>query len=385
MVNFELLDKHIQGLIKQGCFPSATLAVFHHNELIKETAYGTPDPEHPWPARVDTRYDVASLSKLFAGTAFLKLCVQGVFDLDDPVSKSFPLFTGDREIRLSANALLQDQPDEVIGHADAGKVTWRHILVHNSGIGWAPLHLRCRDREDAIRYICTMPFAYQTGETVLYTDLGLILMGVAMEEKLGKRLDDIVDELVCRPLGLRNTGYRRVENGAVTENTAPTEICKYRHMRMHGLVHDENSYFFGGLAGHAGVFSTARDVASLGQSYLDALEGREGILPTDFVRDMIRFRQMNRWDRRGLLFQLRILDTDAHSFPLSRTTFGHTGFTGTCMWVDPERELVFALLTNDVYNGRENRTLGRLRKGIVEELVSAIDKEDTCKKAEDVK
>ena len=171
MVNFELLDKHIQGLIKQGCFPSATLAVFHHNELIKETAYGTPDPEHPWPARVDTRYDVASLSKLFAGTAFLKLCVQGVFDLDDPVSKSFPLFTGDREIRLSANALLQDQPDEVIGHADAGKVTWRHILVHNSGIGWAPLHLRCRDREDAIRYICTMPFAYQTGETVLYTDL----------------------------------------------------------------------------------------------------------------------------------------------------------------------------------------------------------------------
>lgn len=385
MVNFEILDKHINKLVEQGCFPSATLAVFHHNELIKNDAYGAPDPAHPWPARPDTQYDVASLSKLFAGTAFLKLCQAGVFDLDEPLSRRFPLFTGEREIRLSANALLQDQPDEVIGHADAGKVTWRHILVHNSGIGWAPLHLRCRDREDAIRYICTMPFAYQTGETVLYTDLGLILMGVAMEETLGKRLDDIVDELVCRPLGLEHTGYRRVERGAVTENTAPTEICKYRGMRMHGLVHDENSYFFGGLAGHAGVFSTALDVAKLGQSYLDALQGRAGILPTDTVRDMIRFRQMNRWDRRGILFQLRILDTDAHSFPLSRTAFGHTGFTGTCMWVDPERELVFALLTNDVYNGRENRTLGRLRKGIVEELISAIDKEDTCKKAEDVK
>ena len=385
MVNFEHLDGHINRLIGEGCFPSATLAVFHHNALIKESAYGAPDPEHPWPARTDTQYDVASLSKLFAGTAFMALCEKGVFALDEPVSRAFPLFTGEREIRLSANALLQNQPDEVIGHADAGRVTWRHILVHNSGLGWAPLHLRCRDRADALRYICTMPFAYRTGETVLYTDLGLILMGVAMEERLGKRLDEIVDELVCRPIGLEHTGYRRVEKGAVPENTAPTEICQYRHMRMHGLVHDENSYFFGGLAGHAGVFSTAKDAAMLGQSYLNAIQGRAGVVKPETARDMMRFRQMNRWDRRGLMWQLRILDTDAHSFPLSRSTFGHTGFTGTCMWVDPERELVFALLTNDVYNGRENRTLGRLRKGIVEELVSAIDREDTCHKAEDVR
>ena len=94
---------------------------------------------------------------------------------------------------------------------------------------------------------------------------------------------------------------------------------------------------------------------------------------------ILRFRQMNRWDRRGVMFQLRILDTDAHTFPLGRQTFGHTGFTGTCMWCDPERELSFALLTTDVYNGRANRTTGRLRKGIVEELISAIDKEATCK------
>jgi CubicO group peptidase (beta-lactamase class C family) len=94
---------------------------------------------------------------------------------------------------------------------------------------------------------------------------------------------------------------------------------------------------------------------------------------------MVRFQKMNRWDRRGIMFQLRILDTDAHTFPLGRKTFGHTGFTGTCMWVDPERELAFAFLTNDVYPGREKRSMAKVRKGIVEELLSAIDKEDTCK------
>jgi CubicO group peptidase (beta-lactamase class C family) len=85
---------------------------------------------------------------------------------------------------------------------------------------------------------------------------------------------------------------------------------------------------------------------------------------------------MNRWDRRGIMFQLRIIQSDAHTFPLGRNTFGHTGFTGTCMWVDPDRDMVFALLTNDVYAGRACRTLGSVRKSIVEEIVCAIDLEE---------
>ena len=302
-----------------------------------------------------------------------------MFSLDEPIHKSFPEFVGKREIRASANALLKDQPDALLGEADVTNLTWYNILIHNSGLGWAPLNLRCKSREEAVNYILTMPLAYEPLTTVVYTDLGLILMGVAMEKRTGKGLDVLVDELVCQPLGLKNTGYNRVSQGPKKENTAPTEICAWRNMRVHGLVHDENCYFLDGVAGHAGVFSTAEDVAKLAQSYLDALQGRKGVVKTETARDMIRFRQMNRWDRRGVMFQLRILDTDAHTFPLGRQTFGHTGFTGTCMWCDPERELCFALLTNDVYNGRANRTTGRLRKGIVEELISAIDKEDTCK------
>lgn len=386
MLDFSALDKHISNLVAEGCFPSATLCVFHHNQLVKKAAYGCPDPISGLPARKDTAYDVASLSKLFAGTAFMALCERGVFSLDEPVCKSFPAFGGEKEIRASANALLQDQPDELLGHCDGSIVTWRNVLVHNSGLGWAPLHLRCKTPEEAVEYICTMPFAYATGETVLYTDLGLILMGVAMERRCGQKLDELVQQLVCRPLGLEHTGYRRVSQGAKPENTAPTEICKYRGCRMHGLVHDENAYFFDGVAGHAGIFSTAQDVARLTQSYFDAIQGKTGgPISPETARDMSRFRQMNRWDRRGIMWQLRILDTDAHSFPLSRDSFGHTGFTGTCTWCDPERELCFALLTNDVYNGRENRTLGSRRKAIVEELISAIDHADTCTKAADVK
>ena len=379
MLNFENLDKHIQKLVDEGAFPGGTLCVYHHNELVKETAYGVHNPETGDEANVDTRYDVASISKLFAGTAFMALCDRGVFSLDEPIHKSFPKFVGQREIRASANALMKDQPDTLLGYGDVTDLTWYNILIHDSGLGWSHLNLLFKTREEAVDYICTMPLAYEPRSTVLYTDLGLLLMSVAMEQRTGKGLDQLVDELVCRPLGLDRTGYNKVSEGPKTENTAPTEFCKWRNTRVHGLVHDENAYFLNGVAGHAGVFSIARDVAKLAQSYLDALNGKEAVVRPETARAMVQFQKMNRWDRRGIMFQLRILDTDAHTFPLGRNTFGHTGFTGTCMWADPERELAFALLTNDVYAGRENRSTGRVRKSIVEELVSAIDKEDTCK------
>ena len=379
MLNFENLDKHIEKLAAEQAFPGGVLCVYHHGKMVKETAYGTFNPETGEKTNVDTRFDVASISKMFAGTAFMALCDQGVFSLDEPIHKSFPKFVGQREIRASANALLKDQPDALMGYADVTDLTWYNILIHDSGLGWSTLNLLFKTREEAIDHICTMPLAYEPKTTVLYTDLGLILMAVAMEQRTGKTLDVLVDELVCRPLGLERTGYNRVSQGPKTENTAPTEFCKWRNVRVHGLVHDENCYFLDGVAGHAGVFSIARDVAKLAQNYLDVLQGKPGVVKKETAQAMVTFQKMNRWDRRGIMFQLRILDTDAHTFPLGRRTFGHTGFTGTCMWADPERELAFAFLTNDVYPGREKRSMARVRKGIVEELISAIDKEDTCK------
>ena len=128
MLDFTLTDKRISELCAKNSFHSAQLCVMHHGKVVHEFTVGRPDPNQAWVCNTDTRYDVASLSKLFAGSAFLALCNKGIFSLDEPVCKSFPQFTGMREIRTSANALVTGTSDEVLGYADASKVTWYNIL-----------------------------------------------------------------------------------------------------------------------------------------------------------------------------------------------------------------------------------------------------------------
>jgi CubicO group peptidase (beta-lactamase class C family) len=156
---------------------------------------------------------------------------------------------------------------------------------------------------------------------------------------------------------------------------APTEFCRWRNRRIHGEVHDENAYIQDGVAGHAGLFSTARDAATLCQDYLNSYQGGKGLVSTAMARRMATLQAQGDWNRRGIAWQLRVIDPEAHSYALSENAFGHTGFTGTCMWVDPERDMCFALLTNEVYNGRENRPLTQVRTLVVNKLVEAMDQE----------
>ncbi len=372
-MDFSAVNSHINTLIAHGKFPSATLCVYSGGKIVHSEAYGQSYPMLGTVADKNTRYDVASLSKIFATTVFMSLCESGIFSLDDRLSAVFPEFVGKRPITAAANALAPGS-DEILGYADAGQVTWRNVLVHNSGMGWVELQKAVKTPEQVPGHIASMPFAYQTGETVLYTDLGLILMGIAIERVTGKPLDEHVEQLICKPLGMSRTGYIRHESGVQTQNVAPTEMCKWRGGRAHGFVHDENAYFLGGVAGHAGVFSTAEEVAALANDFAQSYLGKDGILTAKTVADMASFKQQNSWDRRGIGFQLRIIEVGAHSFPLSPPSFGHTGFTGTCMWVDPVRNLAFALLSNDVYGGRANRGMIPVRKSIVERILEAVDR-----------
>ena len=130
-----------------------------------------------------------------------------------------------------------------------------------------------------------------------------------------------------------------------------------------------------GVAGHAGLFSTARDAATLCQDYLNSYQGKAGLISAQTVRRMAAFQAENDWDRRGIGWQLRIIDPEAHSYHLSENAFGHTGFTGTCMWIDPDRDMTFALFTNEVYNGRANRSLLEVRGQVVQAITEALDKE----------
>ena len=239
-------------------------------------------------------------------------------------------------------------------------------------MGWIAMNKR-PSLEAALHEILTMPFAYATGSTVLYTDMGLILLGRAMEQRTGKPLDQLVDELVCKPLNLTHTGYLRNSAALDRSNVAPTEYCPWRGRRVHGHVHDENAYLLDGVAGHAGLFSVARDAAALCQDYWTSHQGGRGLLSTETVRRMVTFQAQNDWDRRGIGWQLRIIDPEAHSYALSENAFGHTGFTGTCMWIDPDRDMTFALLTNEVYNGRKDRSIMEVRREVVRALTAVID------------
>lgn len=373
MPDFSKVDRLLTDLCADGRIPSATLCVYRHGHIVHEGAFGRPDPETGAPATPETRYDMASLTKLFAATAFMRLVEQGIFALEEKVCESFPGFTGMRDIVPTANELVGGAADSVpSGRCDAGAVTWYHVLTHTSGMGWIAMNKR-PSLEAALQELLTMPFAYATGTSVLYTDVGLILMGRAMERRLNKPLDQLVDRLVCEPLNLSHTGYLRNSANLDRSNVAPTEICTWRGRRVHGHVHDENAYLLDGVAGHAGLFSTARDAAALCRDYLAAHQGGRGLLSTETVRRMATFQAQNDWDRRGIGWQLRILDPEAHSYALSENAFGHTGFTGTCMWIDPDRDLAFALLTNEVYNGRQNRAIMEVRRKAVQALTAAVD------------
>ncbi len=153
------------------------------------------------------------------------------------------------------------------------------------------------------------------------------------------------------------------------DNVAPTEFCSWRDRRIVGKVHDENAYRLGGIAGHAGIFSTARDVATFGQSFLEG----GTLLSAQTVTEMTRLQTDGLALQRGLGFGLWSQDPEASGYPFSVNAFGHTGFTGTSLWIDPDRELVVALLTNEVYNGRQNRRIGPLRVAVHQTIVEVVD------------
>lgn len=353
--------------------PAAQLVIRQHGKVVHEVSMGWLDPEaKARPTNASTLFDLASVTKLFTTTAFMTLVEQGKISVDDPVRSVLPEFGGIRPIRPYENPLdwgstvsVSDAPGEV----DSGKVTFRHLLAHNSGL---PAWRAFKDQPNAqaaLQLALGTFFSYPTGEKVVYSDVGLILLGLATSRLAGCPLDETIYQRVTRPLNLETrflpvSASRPPETG----NIAPTEFCKWRGRRITGEVHDESAWRLGGIAGHAGLFSTASDVASFGQSYLDAR-----LLRRDTIAEMTRLQAEYGMVRRGLGFSLWSPDPEASSNPFSQATYGHTGFTGTCLWIDPTRSLVVALLTNDVYGGREGRGIAGLRVQVHQAIVESVD------------
>ena len=328
---------------------------------------------------METRFDLASVTKLFAVTAFMRLVDAGKVSVDQAVGSVLPTFNGLRPVQPYEDPLDWGGSVSVDGPTDevnAGSITFRQLLTHSSGLpAWRPL-FREPDAQAARQMALNTFFSYQPGAHVVYSDIGLILLGLAVEQLAGQRLDRAVHDLVIAPLGLAHTGYLPLEDGAPPPNIAPTEFCTWRNRRIVGQVHDENAYGLGGIAGHAGIFSTAGDVARFGQMYLDH---GGSLLSATTVAEMTVEQSSEHGVSRGLGFLLWSADPAASSHPFSPNAFGHTGFTGTSLWIDPARELVVALLTNEVYHGRADRKIGQLRVDVHQAIVDAVDALDKKK------
>lgn len=350
-------------------FPAAQIAIYAHGQLTYENAFGILDPDNPQSplTNLASRFDFASVTKLFTVAALMTFVEQGRVALDQPVCEILPEFTGARPIEpypdpLNPSAVVHVVPP-TDARVDATRVTLRHLLVHNSGLpAWLPLW-KLLKREARRQRALTCAFAYPIGTRVVYSDIGLILVGFALEKLAGKSLDAVIHERVTAPLGLDSIGFGPIPPG----NVAPTEFYAHQNRRMRGEVHDENAWSLGGVAGHAGLFGTARDLATFGE----ALRTHR-LLKRETLEEMTRVQAEEGATRRGIGFMLWSPDPSASSHPFSKQAFGHTGFTGTSLWIDPTREIVVACLTNRVYYGRANaEAIGAFRVALHRAIVGA--------------
>jgi CubicO group peptidase (beta-lactamase class C family) len=330
-------------------FPAAQIAIYQSGKLVHARAFGWQDPEtRAQPITPDTRFDLASVSKLFVVAAFMTLVEEGKIELDTPVRQVLPAFDGRRAIAPYPHPLKPGEVVQVVPPtaqtANAGATTFRQLLTHTSGLpAWLPLWKMDTDIAGRREAALTCDFAYPPGTHVVYSDIGLILVGFALEALTGQTLREVVRQRVAAPLGLASIGYGPIS----PQMAAPTELYAHQPARMHGEVHDENAWALGGASGHAGLFGNAVDVAAFGEALRAAK-----LLRPETLREMTRIQAQDGAVRRGIGFALWSPAPESPSYPLSPLTFGHTGFTGTSLWMDPLRELTVACLTNHVYYGR---------------------------------
>jgi CubicO group peptidase (beta-lactamase class C family) len=315
--------------------------------LRYERAYGrTRSAEPSLPCFADTRFDVASITKVFVSTIVLAYVARGTLALDAALTDLIPEWRG----------------------TDHEGITLRRILAHVAGFKSGADYRTLLDK-NVETFALTEPLAAPPGAQVVYSDLGFIALGTILARAVrGRSLARAIEgELTA--MGTTSTFYR--PRGADRRTIPATETDAWRGS-VQGDVHDEKAYLMGGVAGHAGLFGTARDVALLGNWYLAALHARPTPLDPALAREAVVEAAHDAVLRRGLGWALKTTGENSCGALMSPSTFGHTGFTGTSIWVDPERDLNVVLLTNAVHFGRSD--IRPIRAGVADAAVRAMDR-----------
>ncbi len=342
------------------CCTAAAVAVVKGDEVVFEHVAGVLNPElGSTPVTEDTLFDLASLTKLFTTTVFLRLVEDEFVGLDEPVSSILSEFSGTREIAPFENPLAPGRYIEVSsgGTVDARDVTFRHLLTHTSGLpGWKPLY-KLGSPEKIRDAVFHTDFAYLPGTNVVYSDLGFMVLGWTIEKLTGMSLNLAVSRYLTAPYQLASITYGPVPAGAA----AATEYCPWRGRRMQGEVHDENAWVLGGVSGHAGLFGNVKDVAEFGRLWLHSVLGDSVLIESHLAQEAVSLQAEKGTTRRGLGWALWSPAETSPSNPFGPNTFGHTGFTGTSLYIDPDRELIVVALTNRVFYGRDARKIRDFR------------------------
>ncbi len=340
----------LNAAVADGAFPGAVAVIGNHDGILASLGVGQLDAADATRPSLNTMYDLASLTKIIATTSImLQLVDQGRVALDSPAVKYLPEWRGPR----SSSVLI------------------RHLLSHSSGlVAWRPFYKEAVDRADARAQLLLVGPETPPGTRYVYSDMNFMLLGLIAEQVTGMRLDSAFDAMVAAPLRLADTRFR--PDSSQRFRIAPTEFDPWRQRQLRGEVHDENASRFEGVSGHAGLFSTAEDLSRFARLWLNrgTLDGVRLAAPQTIARfthaqDTLVSRRALGWETPN--------GTNSAGHKLSAQAFGHTGFTGTSLWIDPSRDLFVILLTNRVNPTRQNTRIGGVRIALADAIAGAID------------
>jgi serine-type D-Ala-D-Ala carboxypeptidase len=369
------VEQAFKDAVERHVFPGATVAVRRAAEVMFQGAFGSrtlvPEPRE---VKLETVFDLASLTKVLATMiAVMMLAREGKLRLDDRVTRFFPSF----------------------GVHGKDRITFRHLLAHCSGLAaWRPFYKLIADIERAgkVNFMASPGAKQRIFEEIhrdkldappatkaIYSDLNFIILGEAIEQASGVSLQRFCHERIFRELGLRATGFidislartRKLE--PVVDMFAATENCPSRKRMLIGEVDDDNAFAMGGVAGHAGLFAPVLEVDRIAAELIACYKGRGKLVPEKIIREF--------WTRDTAVADSTWAlgwdtpsphqSSSGHRFPPNAV--GHLGFTGTSLWIDPEREIAVSILTNRVHPSRDNQAIREFRPAIHDLIMEAIE------------
>ncbi|HMF91956.1 MAG TPA: serine hydrolase [Candidatus Angelobacter sp.] len=335
--------------VQQRAFPGASVAVAHRGKLVALKGLGHFTYEANSSAvTAATIYDLASLTKVLVTTALcMQLYDQGKFDLEQRVTEVLPEFSG-RDARRS-------------------RITFRMLLAHSSGLpAYVRLFETARSRDELLVQALQIPLAADPGPHAEYSDIGFILLGFALERITNQPLHRTYEREIRLPLGL-TMGFKSQETRKLCP---PTENdTRFRHRVIQGEVNDENAWLMDGVAGHAGCFGQAESVATFAQCLLN---GGAPLFQAHTVELFTRRENFPAGTSRALGWDTPSPPSQSGKY-FSPRAYGHLGYTGTSLWIDPDRQLSVTLLTNRTWPDRSSQAIKEIRPAFHDAVVEAID------------